>query len=289
MVKLAAIQVAASTDFDRNQKKAVQYLEAAAQRGARIACFPELFAHPWFPGARDDGAFALAQPPDGPLFQHIADQARSLGVAVVCPFFERGQDGRFFNSALLVGEDGRRAGHYRKVHLPEIPRWMERTYFAPGDLGFPVFEVGGLRVGLQLGWDNFFPEGFRCLALAGAHLAIVPTAAAYASQERWLALAVSHAVANGMYVLRVNRVGSEPVEDESLDFYGHSFCVRPDGELSAEPIGNGEGILMVECDPSEVDRARRTWPFLRDRRPRQYARVAGIQWGPDLLPPEEPA
>lgn len=287
MIKLAAIQVAASPDFDRNLKKAAQYLEAAAQRGARVACFPELFAHPWFLGARDDGAFSLAEPADGLLFRHIAEQARTFGIAVVCPFFERSPDGRFFNSAVLVADDGRRVGLYRKVHVPDIPRWLERAYFAPGDLGFPVFEVGGLRVGIQLGWDNFFPEGFRCLALAGAQLVVVPTAAAYASQERWLALAVSHAVANGVYVLRVNRVGRESAGEENLDFYGHSFCVRPDGELSAEPIGNGEGILMVDCEPSEVELAKRTWPFLRDRRPRQYAQVAGIPWGPELLPPED--
>lgn len=279
MLKLAAIQVSATPDPARNLRKAAQLIEAAAQRGARIACLPELFSYPWFPRERTDVHFALAESAEGPLCAAIADLAKTYRIGVVCPFFERAGDGRYYNSALLIDSHGQRAGLYRKVHVPDLSLWEERYYFAPGDLGFPVFELEGIRVGVQICWDNFFPEGFRCLALAGAQVVFLPTAAAFASQERWLAMAVSHAVANGLYVVRVNRVGKEARQD----FYGHSFCVKPDGELSAEPIGPNEGVLLVDFDAREVDRARRVWPFLKDRRPRDYASLVGIEWGPGLL------
>ncbi len=284
MLKVAAVQVAASADAEQNLKKAAQYLEVAAERGAALACLPELFALPWFPREADADVFPLAQPADGELAGSVQELAGRLGIAVVCPFFERARDGVYHNSALVVDSDGRRAGVYRKVHVPDIPHWHEKRYFAPGDRGFPVFEVAGCRVGVQLGWDNFFPEGFRCLALAGAQLVCVPTAAAFASQERWLAMGVGHAVANGLHLLRVNRVGGEP----GLDFYGHSFCVRPDGDLASEPLGVGEGILMVDLDLGAVERARRMWPFFQDRRPRQYLRVAGIDLDACAAAPEEP-
>lgn len=281
-MKVAGIQVSGSTGMGRSLRKAAQYLEVAARRGARIACFPELFCLPWFPRESNEDAWSLAQPADGPIAEQASQLARQWEIALVVPFFEHAGEGVYHNSALVVDSKGRPAGLYRKVHLPQIPLWEEKFYFSPGDLGFPVFEVDGFRVGIQLGWDHFFPEGFRCLALQGAQLVFVPTAAAFASQERWLAMAVSHAVANGFHLVRVNRVGDEP----GLNFYGHSFALRPDGELACEPIGMGEGVLVVDCDLGEVERARRTWPFLKDRRPRQYAKVAGIDWGPGLLPTE---
>lgn len=279
MLKLAAIQVSATSDPERNLRKAAQFLEVAAQRGARVACFPELFALPWFPCTRDEAPFALAEPVSGPFVSAVACLAREHRVAVVCPFFERAAEGRYFNSAVAIDARGETVGLYRKMHVPDLPLWEERHYFAPGDLGFPVFELEGIRVGVQICWDNFFPEGFRSLALAGAQVVFLPTAAAFASQERWMALAVSHAIANGFYVVRVNRVGKELHQE----FYGHSFCVKPDGELAAEPIGRNEGVLLVDFDPRELERARRTWPFLKDRRPRDYASLAGIEWGPQLL------
>jgi N-carbamoylputrescine amidase len=292
MIKVAAIQLAAGPELDRNLRKAAQFLEVAAQRGARIASLPELFALPWFPREKNEHHFGFAQSADGPLAQEMARLAKSLSLAIICPFFEKAQDGTYYNSALVLDSRGNRAGLYRKVHVPEIPLWEERYYFSPGDLGFPVFEVDGIRIGVQLCWDNFFPEGFRCLALGGAQIVFLPTAAAFATQERWLGMAVSHAIANGLFVVRVNRVGKEPLQD----FYGQSFCVKPDGELAAEPIGMAEGILLTECRLEEIERARRVWPFLKDRRSREYAKLVGIHWGPELLerapegvPPELPS
>jgi N-carbamoylputrescine amidase len=279
MIKLAAIQVSATPDVARNLRKAAQFLEAAAGRGARIACFPELFSLPWFPREERAENFSLAEALDGPVGSRVAQLAESCGIAVICPVFERTADGRYFNSAVVFDARGNRVGQYRKVHVPSIPLWQERFYFSPGDLGFPVWEIEGLKVGIQICWDHFFPEGFRSLALAGAQVVFVPTAAAFASQQRWLGTAVGHAVANGLFVVRVNRVGREPQQD----FYGGSFCVRPDGDLASEPIGVNEGVLLIECDPSEVERARRTWPFLGDRRPQEYGAIVSEARPADAL------
>jgi len=242
MDRVAAVQVSASGDAGRNRKKAVRYLEVAAERGAALVCFPELFASPWFLAETDAAAGPRAEGVDGPLITLLAEHCGRLGVGAVCPFAERLPGGGVANSAAVIDRAGALQGVYRKVHLPELDGWREKTAFQPGDARFPVFELGGLRVGVQLGWDLFFPEGFRSLTVAGAQVVLVPSAAAYASQERWLAMAVSHAVANGIYVVRVNRVGSEA----GLDFYGHTFAVRPDGELSAPQIEMGEGLLLVD-------------------------------------------
>ncbi|WP_025324236.1 nitrilase-related carbon-nitrogen hydrolase [Deferrisoma camini] len=281
-MKIAAVQVVHQPEPERVRARVEQFLQAARARGAEIACLPELALHPWFPRDASADPSAHAQPASGPLAAWASEVARKIGIAVVLPFCERRAEGVYHNSALVVDAGGRVRGLYRKIHLPDIPGWAERRLFAPGDLGFPVFDLGGLKVGVQLGWDQFFPEGFRCLALAGAQVVFVPTAAAYASQERWLAMGVSHAVTNGCYLVRVNRVGSE----DGLDFYGHSYVVRPDGDLAAEPLGMAEGVLLAEVDPSTVEWARRTWPFLADRRPRQYAAVAGVVWpeSPRALP-----
>jgi len=219
MVKIAAVQFTATDDVERNLRKADQLVEVAAGKGARLVCFSELFASPWFPAERNQEAFALAEPLGGRVTGEMARTAARHNVGVVCPFFERDVSGRHYNSAALFDARGETAGLYRKVHVPELKHWEEKFYFTPGDKGFPLFDFEGLKVGVQICWDNFFPEGFRALALAGADLVVVPTAAAFASQERWLAMGVSHAISNGLYVLRVNRVGKEA----GLDFYGQSF------------------------------------------------------------------
>ncbi len=267
MVKIAAIQYCASTGGDRVLKKAGQYLEAAAAKGAKIACFPELFAWEWFPSAASDEPFAYAEPLGGPVTSKMAELAATHSIAVVCPFFEKSEDGKYYNSAAVFDASGETVGVYRKMHLPDVEYYEERHYFTPGDGGFPVFEVEGVKLGVQICWDNFFPEGFRALALSGAEVVILPTAAAFASQERWLAMAVSHAIANGIYVIRVNRIG----DDGDLHFYGGSFCVRPDGELTTAPLEMKEGILLIDYDPKLLGDSRKAWPFLGDRRPADYA------------------
>jgi N-carbamoylputrescine amidase len=217
---------------------------------------------------RDEKPFDLAEAIGGPVTSKMADLAARYSISLICPFFEKGEDGAYYNSAALLDKSGTLQGVYRKVHVPSLRFWEERHYFSKGS-SFPVFEVEGIKIGVQICWDNFFPEGFRTLALNGASMVFLPTAAAFASSERWLAMAVSHAVANGLYVVRVNRCGKE----EGLDFYGQSFCVKPDGELATEPLGINEGMLLVDCDPAESELARRTWPFLSDRMPGLYGAV----------------
>ncbi|TLN24280.1 hypothetical protein FDZ71_02030 [bacterium] len=269
-MKIAAIQVSSCEDVSRNLKKASQYLEASALKGAKIACFPELFAYPWFPDSEDESKKELAEELGGLVTGEMARLARANSIAVVCPFFEKGEEGKLFNSAAIFNSKGDLAGLYRKVHVPRLDHWEEKFYFQGGDKGFGVFEVDGVKIGIQLGWDNFFPEGFRALGLGGAQVVLLPGAAAFASAERWLAMGVSHAVANNFFVVRVNRSGHEG----GLDFYGNSYCVRPDGELAIEPLGMNEGIMLVDCELSMTGLCRRMWPFYDDRRPDQYAALS---------------
>lgn len=266
-MKVAAIQMASSSDKEVNIAKALRLGRVAVQRGAEVLCYPELFPTHWFPAEIDEGAFELAEGLDGPVVTEMRSFARREGVAVIVPFFEREAD-RYYNSAAVISREGKLLGVYRKVHLPQIPLWEERSYFTPGK-EYPVFDLDGVKVGVQICWDNFFPEGARILALKGAEVIFAPTAAAFRSQQRWLKVLAGHALCNGLFVLRVNRVGSEARQD----FYGMSFCLSPEGELLTEPAGLEEGVLLAEIAPEEARRARREWPFFRDRRPDTYGEI----------------
>ncbi len=268
MIKIAGIQMSCSEEKDDNVQKALRMGQLAAQKGAQIICFQELFNTHWFPRDIDESTFLLAEGIDGPTIATMRTLAKGKEVTLICPFFERDGD-QYFNTAAVIDQRGEIVGTYRKVHIPQIPLWEERTYFTPGDKGFPVFDVGLATIGIQICWDNFFPEGSRHLALHGAQIIFAPTAAAFASQQRWLKVLAGNSIVNGLFVMRVNRVGSEPKQD----FYGMSFCISPEGELVDEPTGLQEGILLVEIALEEVSRARKEWPFLKDRRPEVYARL----------------
>jgi N-carbamoylputrescine amidase len=268
-IKIAGIQMVCREDKADNVQKALRMGRLAAEKGAQIICFQELFSTHWFPRDIDDGNRLLAETVDGPTMAAMEALARGKGVALICPFFERAGD-QYFNAAVVIDQQGRVVGTYRKIHVPQLPLWEERAYFSPGDKGFPVFDLGLAKIGVQLCWDNFFPEGTRNLALQGAQIVFAPTAAAFASQQRWLKVLAGNAIVNGLFVMRVNRVGSEPKQD----FYGMSFCVSPEGDLVDEPTGLQEGILLVEITLDEVARVRKEWPFLKDRRPDTYALLA---------------
>jgi len=254
-----------SDDLNRNLTKAFRNIRFAAESGARILCFPQLFALPWFLENENKGCLSLAIKNDDEILQRFAEAAREYKVVLVCPFFEKKED-RTFCSAAVFENDGSLVGIYRKVHIPDIPGWRERFYFHPGETGFPVFNTSCGRIGVQLCWDNFFPEGSRALALNGAELIFAPTASAYASQERWHHVLSANAFVNNLFVFRVNRVG----HDHGLDFYGHSFCVNPYGELVSDPIGMQEGILLTDVDLSLVAEAREETGFLKERRGIHY-------------------
>ena len=274
--KIAAIQLAPLPDRERTLARAVELAHMAADRGARLVAFPELFACPWFPGKSDKASFDLAEPVDGPTVTAMRQAANARGIAIVCPFFERKVEGRCYNSAAVIDADGALLGVYRKVHVPQIPYWEERSYFAAGDAGFPVFNTSVMNVGVALGWDVLFPETARMLALGGAHLIVAPTAGTRQSHDLWDRAFGGAAFANGLFILRVNRIG----QGEGQVFHGTSFCVSPFGDVIDQASGEGEGLLLVEVNPRDIELVRREWPLLKDRRPECYLGLAGLEVRP---------
>jgi len=279
VIRIAGIQMACGEVKRKNIDRAVRLVGLAAERGARIICLQELFSTHWFPRGINKESFELAESLNGPTFEAMQPLAREKEVVLICPIFEKEGEDVFYNSAVVIDAGGKILGVYRKVHIPQIPLWEEKSYFSPGDKGFPVFHTAYGRVGVQICWDNFFPEGTRCLALGGAQIVFSPTAAAFASQERWRTMISANAMANGIFIMRVNRVGSE----ERQDFYGRSFCVGPEGELIGSPSGIKEGILFADVDPREIARYRREYPFLCDRRPKTYKQISNPAYaGPQM-------
>jgi N-carbamoylputrescine amidase len=269
-MKLAGIQLSCSEDKEKNIGKAIKFGQIASEKGARIICFQELFTTHWFPKEMDKNHFSLAENIDGPSIIRMQKLAKENEVVLVCPMFEREGENTFYNSAVIIDAGGEILGSYRKVHVPQIPLWEEKYYFSPGNLGFPVFKTKFAIIGVQICWDNFFPEGSRILSLKGAQIIFSPTAAAFASQKRWKTVITSNAISNGVFLFRVNRVGSE----EKQDFYGNSFCISPDGELLDEPTGMKEGIALIDIDLRTIHQVRKEWPFLKDRRPELYEEIA---------------
>ncbi|MBI5189590.1 MAG: acyltransferase [Nitrospirae bacterium] len=264
-IKIAGIQMSCSEEKDRNLKKAAEMAEYALENGAKIIAFQQLFHLPWFPADTDEARFALAEDADGPAISRMREVAAKGGAAMVCPIFERDGD-NYYNTAFVIDADGSIAGKYRKVHVPDIPLWREKFYFSHGDLGFPVIQTKYAKIGVQLCWDVFFPEGARALALNGAEIIVAPTASAFASALRWERMITSSAIANGLYVFRINRVGGP----ERQRFYGKSFLVNPFGEITIEPTGKSDAVVLAELDTDEVGEAREVWNFMADRRPEHY-------------------
>jgi N-carbamoylputrescine amidase len=267
-VRIAGVQFAGSPDVDRNVRRAGDLLELAARNGAKLAVLPEMWAYPWFLAAVAESARELAQPVDGPLLGALRAMAKSHKLHVVAPFFEKdAATGALFNSAALLTADGEVAGVYRKIHVPQIPGWEERSYFRPGDGGFAVFATPLGKLGIQLGWDLLFPEGLRALALAGAEIVVAPVAITAANDDLWRRVVQAGAFCNGLWVCRVGRVGSE----NGVHFAGGSFCAAPTGDLLDEPAGDAEGVTMWDVDRRVTAIVRRDWPMLKDRRPELYA------------------
>jgi len=269
LIKLAGIQITCSEEKERNIEKAIRFTKIAIEKGAQIICFQELFTTHWFPREMNKRFFSLAERADGLTIDTMRRLAKEHGVVLICPIFEI-EENSFYNSAVVIDADGEILGSYRKIHVPQIPLWEERYYFSSGNHGFPVFETKFAPIGIQICWDNFFPEGSRILALKGAKILFSPTAAAFAPQRRWETVISSNAIANGVYIFRVNRVGSE----EKQDFYGRSFCISPEGELLDKPTGMKDSIALIEVDLKNIDKTRKEWPFLRDRRPEVYKEIA---------------
>jgi len=269
----------------------VDMLRQAAIRGARIACLPELFRSQYFCQKEEAANFDLAEPIPGPTTDALGKVARETGMAIIGSVFERRMAGVYHNTAAILDADGSLSGIYRKMHIPDDPLYYEKYYFTPGDLGFRAFETCAGRVGALVCWDQWFPEGARLTALQGASILFYPTAIGWHPREKavfgaaqhnaWETIQRAHAIANGVYVAAVNRVGHEGPADGGLEFWGASFVCDPFGQVMQRASSDQEEIVIAECTLRQQEEVRRNWPFLRDRRIDAYAglteRVLGTE------------
>ncbi len=277
------VQMACAAAPEENLRRAMERLEQAARAGAHLICLPELFRSLYFCQREDPACFDLSEPIPGPTTEAIAAAARRLGVVVVAPVFERRAPGLYHNSAVVIDAGGEIRGVYRKMHIPDDPAYYEKFYFAPGDLGFPSFDTRAGRIATLICWDQWYPEAARLAALQGAAILFYPTAIGWHPSEKeefgaaqldaWRTVQRGHAIANGIYVAAVNRVGHEipPGGAPGIDFWGSSFVCDPQGVVLAQASADGEEILLAEVDSGRIEEIRRNWPFLRDRRVDAYA------------------
>jgi N-carbamoylputrescine amidase len=281
--KVGLVQMSMSADPGANLEKAAARIEEAAGKGAQVVCLPELYRSPYFCQKEDQALFDLAEPVPGPSTERLSEVARKVGVAVVVPIFEKRAAGLYHNSAVVLDADGRTAGLYRKMHIPDDPAFYEKFYFTPGDLGFKAVDTRFGKIGTLICWDQWYPEGARLTALRGASVLFYPTAIGWHPAEKaqhgvtqrdaWRTVQRGHAIANGCYVAAVNRVGHEPGPPggAGLEFWGTSFLCDPFGVVIAEGSTGAEEILVGEVDLGRIEEVRRNWPFLRDRRVDAYA------------------
>ena len=283
-MQLGLVQMACSPDPAVNLERGLEGIAEAAGLGASIVCLPELFRTQYFCQEQSVEAFDLAEPVPGPTTDALAGAAQKLGVAIVGSVFERRDAGIYHNTAVVLDADGRLAGRYRKMHIPDDPLYYEKFYFTPGDLGFGAIKTRFGRVGALICWDQWFPEAARLAALAGAQVLVYPTAIGWHPHEKrewgerqaeaWQVSQRAHAISNGVFVAAVNRTGTErpldgsrgrPANYRGLEFWGRSFVADPLGGIVAQ-AGAGEQVLVAECNLVAIEDARRDWPFLRDRR-----------------------
>jgi N-carbamoylputrescine amidase len=277
------IQMSCSLDPRDNLVKAETHVREAASRGAQIICLQELFRSQYFCREENADLFELAEPIPGPSTEILGKLARSLDVVIVGSLFERRAAGIYHNTAVVLDADGSLLGKYRKMHIPDDPLYYEKFYFTPGDLGFPNFNTKFGRIGVLVCWDQWYPEAARLASLGGANILFYPTAIGWHPSEKeefgaaqlnaWRTIQVAHAIANGVFVAAVNRVGFEGTPENGLEFWGHSFVSDPFGRVLVEGSADKEEVLIVECDPKRVEETRRNWPFLRDRRIDAYAPI----------------
>jgi N-carbamoylputrescine amidase len=264
---------------EENLAKAIERIRFAAQQGAQIVCLQELFRSLYFCQSEDTDYFRLAEPIPGPTTDAFCQIAAELQIVLVASLFEQRAAGLFHNTAVVIDADGSLVGKYRKMHIPDDPLYYEKFYFTPGDLGFQTFHTRHAKIGVLVCWDQWFPEAARLTALSGAQILFYPTAIGWhlaesaderqAQHQAWELIQRSHAVANGVYVVAVNRVGTEG----GLQFWGASFVSDPFGRLAACASHTEEETLVVSCDLTRLDTVRQNWPFLRDRRTDAYGNL----------------
>jgi N-carbamoylputrescine amidase len=282
-VILGLVQMRCGPDPEANLEKALAGIRRAAGEGAQVVCLPELFRSQYFCQREDPSLFDLAEPIPGPTTERLGRAARETGAVIVASIFERRTAGVYHNTAAVLDADGTLLGIYRKMHIPDDPLYYEKYYFTPGDLGFRAFATRFGRIGVLVCWDQWYPEAARLTALQGAQVLVYPTAIGWhpkekiahgsGQQEAWELIQRSHALANGVYVAAVNRVGHEGPADGGLEFWGSSFVSDPFGGLVNKADPQAEENLIVTCDLRRLEEIRRHWPFLRDRRIDAYSDI----------------
>src|SRR5262245_57520501 len=281
-IRVGLIQMSCGADAAANLHKAVERIRDAARRGAQVICLPELFRSTYFCQTENHDNFALAEEIPGPTTELLGKLAAELEVVLVVPLFERRAPGIYHNSAAVIDADGTYLGKYRKMHIPDDPLYHEKFYFTPGDLGFHAWDTRHGRIGVLVCWDQWYPEAARLTALDGAQILFYPTAIGWHPSEKerygaaqlaaWQTVQRSHAIANGCFVVAVNRVGHEaPAGGDGIEFWGQSFIVAPCGEILAKASIDREEIIFADVEWEKVNEHRTHWPFLRDRRIDAYA------------------
>ena len=278
-LKVGLIQQACSANGYDNRQRLAEHIGAAAKEGAQLVVLQELHNTPYFCQVENVDNFDLAEPKPGPSTDFFGELARQHGIVLVISLFERRAPGLYHNTAVVLEKDGTIAGKYRKMHIPDDPAYYEKFYFTPGDMGFHPITTSVGKLGVQVCWDQWYPEGARLMALQGADLLIYPTAIGYESsdtpgeqtrqREAWTTVQRGHAVANGLPVITVNRVGHEADpsgQTKGITFWGSSFVAGPQGELLAQASTQDEEVVVVTVDLHRSECVRRWWPFLRDRR-----------------------
>ena len=286
LVHVGMVQMSCDVNPDLNLEKAQRLTREAASKGAQVVCLPEMYRSRYFCQTEDHQFFKLAEPVDGPSLQAFVKLAAEIDVTIIVPICERRAHGLYHNSAFVV--DGKRGnlGLYRKMHIPDDPRFYEKFYFTPGDLGFRKFETRYVDLGVLICWDQWYPEAARLTALLGSEILFYPTAIGWQPAEKvesgaiqhesWEIAQRAHAIANGCYVVAVNRVGFEPdpsAPGQGIEFWGRSFVAAPDGSVVVRAPVDQEAVLVVPLDLNRLDLSRTHWPFLRDRRIDAYAPI----------------
>jgi len=271
IVRAALVQTAWTGDKESMVEKNVKYAYDAAEQGAKVMCFQELFNAPYFCQVQDDKHKDTAELiPDGPTTQRMIEVAKETGMVLIVPLYEKEDDGILYNSAAVIDADGSYLGKYRKTHIPHVSGFWEKFYFRPGNMGYPVFDSAVGRIGVYICYDRHFPEGWRALGLAGAKIVFNPSATSRGlSMYLWNLEQPAAAVANEYYIGAINRVGKEEYGDN--DFYGSSYFVDPRGQLVGESASDtDEEVIVRDLDLDMLDEVRKVWAFYRDRRPDAY-------------------
>ena len=280
-VNVGLVQMGCSSDAKENLNKAILGVREAAAKGANIVCLQELFTSLYFCDVEDYENFKLAEAIPGATTDELSVVAKETGVVIIASLFEKRAQGLYHNTTAVIDADGTYLGKYRKMHIPDDPAYFEKFYFTPGDLGYKIFETKFAKIGVLICWDQWYPEAARLTSLMGAEILFYPTAIGWATSQdeatnteqynAWQTIQRSHAIANGVHVVSVNRVGLE--QDGAMKFWGGSFVSNPFGTLLAKGSHDNEEVMVTEIDLDKTDSYRTHWPFLRDRRIDSYGEI----------------